>query len=231
MPDQLLERNRDWAERTAEETPEVFDELVGGQSPRFLWVSCSDSRVPANEIVGCHPGDLFVHRNIANRIDHDDLNALSVLQYAVEVLGVPHIVVCGHYQCGGVQAAMEHTDHGLIDNWLRPIKDLYHRHHDELKAVADATERWDRLCELNVANQVQNIGCSTVVQKAWQRGQTLAVHGWVYSLSEGIIHDLEVDIDNPEGVPEIYRLDTPASSPKTPSDGSAAPEPRATNGP
>lgn len=228
MPDQLLERNRDWAERTAEESPEVFDDLVGGQSPRYLWVSCSDSRVPANEIVGCHPGDLFVHRNIANRFDQNDLNALSVLQYAVEVLQVPHIVVCGHYQCGGVQAAMDHTDHGLIDNWLRPIKNLYHRHHEELETVDDAVQRWDRLCELNVANQVQNIGSSTVVQKAWQRGQSVAVHGWVYSLSEGIIHDLEVDIDGPEDVPDIYRLDTPARAPQASSPAEDSAEERPT---
>ncbi|MES3629619.1 MAG: carbonic anhydrase [Longimonas sp.] len=203
MPNELLKRNREWAAR---QEADLFDDLTDGQSPRFLWISCSDSRVPANEIVDCHPGDLFVHRNIANRIDHDDLNGLSVLQYAVEVLQVPHIVVCGHYRCGGVKAAMETTDHGLIDNWLRPIKDCYHRCHSELDALADEQARWDRLCELNVVDQVEGIARTTVVQKAWQRGQNLTIHGWIYHLSGGLIQNLGVEINSPEQVPAIYRI-------------------------
>lgn len=208
MPNELLQRNREWA---AEHEPGFFDDLAHGQSPRFLWISCSDSRVPANEIVECHPGDLFVHRNIANRIDHDDLNGLSVLQYAVEVLQVPHIVVCGHYQCGGVKAAMEHTDHGLIDNWLRPIKRCYHEHHDELDGIADDQARWDRLCELNVIDQVEGIASTTVVQKAWQRGHAITIHGWIYQLANGKIHNLGVEVDSPDQVPAIYRINEPLS--------------------
>jgi carbonic anhydrase len=211
MPEHLLQRNRDWAADAIEANPDFFDEFTEGQSPRFLWISCSDSRVPANEIVQCHPGDLFVHRNIANRIDHDDLNGLSVLQYAVEVLNVPHIVVCGHYQCGGVKAAMEHTDHGLIDNWLRPIKHVYHHHSDELDAIDDEKARWDRLCELNVIDQVLGVAYSTVIQKAWLRGQKVAIHGWIYQLSDGIIRNLDVTVDSPEQVPPIYRASTSAS--------------------
>ncbi len=212
MPERLLQRNRTWAADAIQANPDFFDEFAEGQSPRFLWISCSDSRVPANEIVQCHPGDLFVHRNIANRIDHDDLNGLSVLEYAVEVLNVPHIVICGHYQCGGVQAAMEHTDHGLIDNWLRPIKHVYHRHSDELDAIDDEHARWDRLCELNVVDQVHGVACSTVMQKAWQREQEVAIHGWIYQLSDGIIHNLDVTIDAPEYVPPIYRASPPTTN-------------------
>ncbi len=213
MPERLLKQNREWA---ADHAPGFFDQFTEGQSPRFLWVSCSDSRVPANEIVECHPGDLFVHRNIANRIDHDDLNGLSVLQYAVEVLQVPHVVVCGHYQCGGVKAAMEHTDHGLIDNWLRPIKHLYHRHEDELEALGDERARWDRLCELNVVDQVHGVACTTIVQKAWQRGQDVTIHGWIYELAEGLIHNLDVAIEGPDQVPPIYRIDAPESAAECP---------------
>jgi carbonic anhydrase len=216
MPDRLLARNRAWADRKTTLEPEVFERLADGQSPRFLWISCSDSRVPANDIVDCDPGNLFVHRNIANRIDHDDLNGLSVLQYAVEVLQVPHIVICGHYQCGGVKAAMEPTDHGLLDNWLRPIKHLYHRHQEELEAIDDEKARWDRLCELNVVDQVHGVASSTVVQKAWQRGQDVAVHGWVYHLSEGLIEDLSVTIDTPDQVPAIYRIAPPSPAPSSP---------------
>jgi len=212
MPDRLLERNREWA---AGQTPGFFDKLTSHQAPRFLWVSCSDSRVPASEIVGCEPGDLFVHRNIANRIDQGDLNALSVLQYAVEVLEVPHIVVCGHYGCGGVQAAMKHTEHGLIDNWLRPLKDLYHRHADELEALDNEQDRWDLLCELNVQKQIRDVACSTIVQKAWHRGHELIIHGWIYRLDEGLIRDLDVSIEGPDQVPEIYRSRPVQAVPQT----------------
>lgn len=206
MPNRLLERNQEWADRKSEAKPDLFGRLSEGQSPRFLWISCSDSRVPASQIVDSEPGELFVHRNIANRIDHDDLNGLSVLQYAVEVLQVPHIVVCGHYGCGGVQAAMDHDEHGLIDNWLRPIKHLYNRHASDLEAIEDEDDRWDRMCELNVIDQVHGIACTTVLQKAWQQGQDVTVHGWIYGLSEGHIRDLEVSIDAADQVPDIYRL-------------------------
>lgn len=212
MPDRLLERNREWA---AGQTPGFFEKLTSHQAPRFLWVSCSDSRVPASEIVGCEPGDLFVHRNIANRIDHGDLNALSVLQYAVEVLEVPHIVVCGHYGCGGVRTAMKHTDHGLIDNWLRPIKDLYQQHADELEALDNEQDRWDLLCELNVRKQIRDVACSTIVQKAWQRGHELIIHGWIYRLDEGLIRDLDVSIEGPDQVPKIYRSRSAQAVPQT----------------
>lgn len=205
-PEDLLKQNRAWAERVREQQPDLFEALSEGQAPDYLWISCSDSRVPANQIVDCDPGDLFVHRNIANRIDHDDLNGLSVLQYAVDVLQVPHVIICGHYQCGGVKAAMQHEDHGLIDNWLRPIKHLYARYADELEAIEDTGKRWDRLCELNVVDQVRSVACSTIAQKAWQRGQTLSIHGWIYGLAEGQIEDLEVTISSPDHVPAIYRV-------------------------
>lgn len=205
-PEDLLQQNRAWAERVRAQQPNLFEALANGQAPEYLWISCSDSRVPANQIVDCDPGDLFVHRNIANRIDHDDLNGLSVLQYAVEVLQVPHVVVCGHYQCGGVRAAMQHEDHGLIDNWLRPIKHLYARHAEELEVFDDEAQRWNRLCELNVIDQVHSVACSTIAQKAWQRGQELSVHGWIYGLAEGQIDDLDVTISSPDQVPAIYRV-------------------------
>lgn len=209
-PTDLLEQNRAWATHVEEEQPELFDELVDGQAPDYLWISCSDSRVPASQVVDCNPGDLFVHRNIANRVDHSDLNGLSVLQFAVEVLQVSHVVVCGHYQCGGVRAALGHTDNGLLDNWLRPIKRLCHQRQSELEAIEDEDARWNRLCELNVVDQVHNLAASTVVQKGWQRGQDLAIHGWVYDLADGQIHDLKVDVSSRDEVPRIYQIDPSA---------------------
>lgn len=204
-PAGLLEQNRRWAARVRQQQPDLFEELSEGQTPEYLWIGCSDSRVPPSQVVGCDPGDLFVHRNIANRIDPGDLNGLSVLQYAVEVLRVPHVVVCGHYRCGGVQAAMQHEDYGLIDNWLRPLKHLYARHAEELDALDDEVERWDRLCELNVIDQVRAVACSTIAQQAWRRGQDLTIHGWIYGLADGKIQDLEVSISSPDQVPAIYR--------------------------
>lgn len=209
-PTDLLEQNQAWAARVEREQPDLFDELVDGQAPDYLWISCSDSRVPASQIVDCDPGDLFVHRNIANRIDHSDLNGLSVLQFAVEVLQVSHVVVCGHYQCGGVQAALGHTDNGLLDNWLRPIKRLCHQRQSELEDLEDEDARWNRLCELNVLDQVHNLAASTIVQKGWQRGQDLTIHGWIYDLADGQIHNLDADISSPDEVPRIYQVDASA---------------------
>jgi len=204
----LFENNRRWAERISEERPDFFASLARQQSPDYLWIGCADSRVPANEIVGLMPGELFVHRNVANLVVHTDLNCLSVLQYAVEVLQVGHVIVCGHYGCGGVQAAMGNTGLGLIDNWLLPIKDVYAKHHRELSAIANAEDRLSRFVELNVVAQVNNVCHTTIVQNAWQRGQELAVHGWVYGLSDGLLRDLNICITGKEKLPEIYRMTT-----------------------
>ena len=204
----LFENNRRWAERISEERPDFFASLARQQSPDYLWIGCADSRVPANEIVGLMPGALFVHRNVANLVVHTDLNCLSVLQYAVEVLQVGHVIVCGHYGCGGVQAAMGNTGLGLIDNWLLPIKDVYAKHHRELSAIANAEDRLNRFVELNVVAQVNNVCHTTIVQNAWQRGQELAVHGWVYGLSDGLLRDLNICITGKEKLPEIYRMAT-----------------------
>jgi len=172
--------------------PAFFQRLVAQQSPKYLWIGCSDSRVPANEIVGLAPGELFVHRNVANLVIHTDLNCLAVLQYAVDVLQVEHVIVCGHYGCGGIRAALDEQRLGLIDNWLRHVQDVVKVNVDELAAVADGQARWDRLCELNVLSQVEAVGRTTVVQDAWARGQTLSVHGWIYGLQDGILRDLTV---------------------------------------
>jgi len=204
----LFENNRRWAKRISEERPDFFASLARQQSPDYLWIGCADSRVPANEIVGLMPGELFVHRNVANLVVHTDLNCLSVLQYAVEVLQVGHVIVCGHYGCGGVQAAMDNTGLGLIDNWLLPIKDVYAKHHRELSAIANAEDRLSRFVELNVVAQVNNVCHTTIVQNAWQRGQELAVHGWVYGLSDGLLRDLNICITGKEKLPEIYRMAT-----------------------
>ncbi len=207
MLSDLLANNKRWAKRMEETHPGFFKELAGQQKPEYLWIGCSDSRVPANEIVGLMPGELFVHRNIANMVLHSDLNCFSVLHYAVEVLQVKHIIVCGHYGCGGVKAALGHQDLGLIDNWLRHLKDIGFSYRDVLSAETDPERRVDRLCELNVEQQVQNICHSKVVQRAWQRGQKLAVHGWIYSIEDGVIKDLKVDVDSYRDMPEIYCVD------------------------
>jgi carbonic anhydrase len=189
---QLFEQNRKWAESVKDSNPDFFSELATQQNPDYLWIGCSDSRVPANQIVGMPPGEIFVHRNIANMVVHTDLNCLSVIQYAVEVLKIKHIIVCGHYGCGGIQAAMENRAHGLIDNWLRNIKDVYRYHRQEIDALSSEVEKVSRMCELNVVEQVSNICSTTVVQKAWKSGQDLTVHGWIYSLEDGILKDLDV---------------------------------------
>jgi len=188
----LFENNRKWATRISQSDATFFSKLAQQQSPELLWIGCSDSRVPANEIVGLLPGELFVHRNVANLVIHTDMNCLSVLQYAVEILKIKHIIVCGHYGCGGVKAALESRPHGLIDNWLRPIREVYRKHETDLMRIADEQQRMDRLCELNIIEQVTNVGNTTIVQEAWQRGQTLSVHGWVYGISNGLLKDLGV---------------------------------------
>jgi carbonic anhydrase len=186
----LLASNRAWAERLTREDAGFFARLAAQQAPKYLWIGCSDSRVPANTIVGLQPGEVFVHRNVGNVVVHTDLNCLSVMLFAVEVLRVEHIIVCGHYGCGGVRAALERRDHGLIDNWLRHIGDVHALHRRELDAIPDLSARADRLCELNVAAQVRNVCLTTVVREAWNRGQPLAVHGWIYRIEDGLIRDL-----------------------------------------
>ena len=193
MVDNLIENNRAWAEGKTRGDPSFFRRLVGQQAPKYLWVGCSDSRVPANEIVGLDPGELFVHRNVANLAPPQDANYLSVLQYAVEVLKVRHILVVGHYGCGGIATAVDGERHGLIDHWLHPIREVESEHHSELEAL-DPEARQDRLCELNVIRQVRNVASDVIVQDAWARGQELAVHGWVYSLSNGLVTDLNVTV-------------------------------------
>lgn len=188
----LFDNNREWAEKIAKEKPGFFKQLSEQQAPKYLWIGCSDSRVPANEIINLPPGEVFVHRNVANIVGHTDFNCLSVIQYAVEVLKVQHIIVCGHYGCGGVTAAMESKAHGLIDNWLQHIRDIYRSHNEQLKAIEDPIARKDRLCELNVIEQVANVCNTTIVSNAWESGQKLHVHGWIYRLEDGILRDLDV---------------------------------------
>lgn len=190
----LLDQNKAWAESIKKSDPEFFQTLAKQQSPTFLWIGCSDSRVPATQLVGMVPGEMFVHRNVANVVVHTDFNCLSVMQYAVDVLKVDHIIVCGHHGCGGVKAAMENAQLGLIDNWLRHVQDVIHEH-EELLATVEEDKRLDRLCELNVIEQVSNVGRTTIVQSAWQRGQELVVHGWIYGLEDGLLRDLGVSID------------------------------------
>jgi carbonic anhydrase len=187
----LFDQNRAWAEDILSRNPDFFRKLSQQQLPEYLWIGCADSRVPANEIVGLMPGEIFVHRNVANVVIHSDLNCLSCIQYAVEVLKVKHIIVCGHYGCGGVLAALEHQKLGLIDNWLRHVQDVMQKHTNILAAIAPE-QRLPRLCELNVIEQVFNVTQTTVVRSAWERGQILTVHGWIYSLQDGLIRDLKV---------------------------------------
>jgi carbonic anhydrase len=192
----LFENNRKWASQISQIDPSFFSKLVQQQNPEFLWIGCSDSRVPANEIIGLLPGELFVHRNVANLVIHTDMNCLSVLQYAVEILKIKHIIVCGHYGCGGVRAATESHPHGLIDNWLRHIRDLHKRRSTELSRFTSVEERINRLCELNVIEQVKNVGSTTIVQEAWQRGQMVAIHGWIYAISDGLLKDMDACVSS-----------------------------------
>jgi carbonic anhydrase len=194
-PGDLLARNQDWAAAMTRHDPAFFERLVAQQSPKYLWIGCSDSRVPANEIVGLAPGELFVHRNVANLVLHTDLNCLAVLQYAIDVLQVEHVIVCGHYGCGGIRAALENSRLGLIDNWLRHVQDVALAHADSLDPLATVTERWNRLCELNVQAQVDVVARTTIVQDAWGRGQRLSIHGWIYGLRDGILRELTASQD------------------------------------
>ena len=201
----LLDQNRAWAEGIKASDPEFFPTLARQQTPRYLWIGCSDSRVPETQLVGLAPGEMFVQRNVANLVIHTDFNCLSVMQFAVDVLKVDHIIVCGHHGCGGVKAAMNNLQFGLIDNWLRHVQDVLHTHEALLADVKDEDSRVDRLCELNVIEQVLNVGRTTIVQSAWQRGQGLALHGWIYGLEDGLLRDLGVSIDNAEGLAAAYR--------------------------
>ncbi|KFZ31645.1 carbonate dehydratase [Pseudidiomarina salinarum] len=201
----LLESNKGWAQRQIDLDPEYFKKLVAQQSPEFLWIGCSDSRVPANQVVDMEPGELFVHRNVANQVIQTDFNCLSVVQYAVDSLKVKHILVVGHYGCGGVRAATESCSHGLVDHWLFPIKDIYREHRAELEAL-DSEQALNRLCELNVIEQVGNLAKTTIVQAAWDRGQELTIHGWVYSLEDGIVRNMNVSVSSREALEAIYHF-------------------------
>lgn len=203
----LLENNKKWVNEQNTLDPEFFKELAKGQSPEYLWIGCSDSRVPANQITGTKSGEMFVHRNIANMVVHSDLNLISVLAYAVDVLKVKHIIVCGHYGCGGVIAAMGNKQYGVIDNWLRHIKDVYRYHHKELDAIEDANLRARRLVELNVIEQVHDLSKTGIVQNAWERGQALHIHGWVYDVADGIIKDLNVTFKCTKDLHTVYHLE------------------------
>ena len=202
MLEDLKDNNRNWSRNKTEVDPDFFKRLENQQSPEYLWIGCSDSRVPANEIVGLDPGELFVHRNVANLAPPQDANYLSVLQFAVDVMKVKHIMVVGHYGCGGVQAAVDGVRRGLVDHWLHPIREVAAQNREELEAL-DEKERWDRLCELNVIRQVQNVASDVFVQDAWARGQSLSVHGWVYRLSNGLVNDLGVTVTNPAEAEEL----------------------------
>lgn len=190
----LFDNNQQWAENIKQKEPDFFKHLSEQQNPEYLWIGCSDSRVPANELLGMQPGEVFVHRNIANLVVHTDLNCLSVIQYAVDVLKVKHIIVCGHYGCGGVIASLDDKSHGLIDNWLHHIKDVYRFHKERLNAVTDDTKRLNLLCELNVIEQVANICNTTILKKAWDSGQQITIHAFVYNIHDGILKDLEVSV-------------------------------------
>lgn len=200
----LFENNRAWSREMKARQADFFELLSLQQSPEYLWIGCSDSRLPPNEITGLMPGELFVHRNVANVVVHTDFNCLSVMEYAVEVLQVKHVIVCGHHGCGGVQAALRNLELGLIDNWLRHVRDVYIKHEAPLLGVADESSRWDKLSELNVVEQVHNVCNTTVVQSAWKRGQQLAVHGWVYGLRDGLLRDLQVCTTGEEESDRIY---------------------------
>ena len=191
----LFDNNLQWAEKVKEENPSFFKNLSEQQSPKYLWIGCSDSRVPANSLMGLAPGEVFVHRNIANQVFHTDLNCLSVIQYAVDILKVEHIIVCGHYGCGGVSAALDDDSYGLIDNWLQHIEEIYHFNKQKLDAIEDVNEKANLMCELNVINQVANVSNSTVLKKAWRENQKITVHGFIYKLHDGILKDLEVSVN------------------------------------
>lgn len=203
----LIENNKRWVETKLASDPDFFKKLEKGQQPPILWIGCSDSRVPANEIIGAQPGEVFVHRNIANMVVHSDMNMLSVLDYAVNALKIRHIIVCGHYGCGGIKAAMENQSYGLVDNWIRHIRDVYRLHQKSLEDIQDHKQRFDRFVEYNTREQVLDLAKTSIVQTAWKRGQDLQLHGWVYGVGTGIIKDLEVNMGCNSQLEEFYRLD------------------------
>ncbi|MBF0693626.1 MAG: carbonate dehydratase [Flavobacterium sp.] len=202
----ILENNKQWVEKSLALDPDYFAALAKGQKPPLLWIGCSDSRVPANEIIGAKPGDVFVHRNIANMVIHSDMNMLSVLDYAVNVLHIKHIIVCGHYGCGGVKAAMGNDSLGIIDNWIRHIKNVYRLHQTYLDSIEDEETRFNKFVELNVKEQVFDLAKTSIVQSAWRKGDDLTLHGWAYGLNSGFVTDLEVNISSEKELDEVYRL-------------------------
>jgi len=202
----LLDNNKEWVKSKLDLDPQYFEKLAKGQQPPILWIGCADSRVPANEIIGAQPGEVFVHRNIANMVVHSDMNMLSVVDYAVSVLKVKHVIVCGHYGCGGVKAAMGNQSYGIIDNWIRHIKDVYRHHKKELDAIEDEDSRFDKYVELNVKEQVYDLAKTSIVQTAWINGQELSLHGWVYAIGSGVIQDLGVNVSNDSQLEEVYQL-------------------------
>ncbi|MBN8411240.1 carbonate dehydratase [Halomonas denitrificans] len=204
--DNLLERNRAWADKVCQDDPDFFSRLAQQQSPEYLWIGCSDSRVPANQIIDLPPGEVFVHRNVANLLYHNDMNALSVVQFAVDVLKVRHIMIVGHYNCGGVRAAVTGGENGMVDNWLHSVRELYSMHRPQLEQLP-LDEQVDRMCELNVQSQVKTLCRTKIIQRAWQRGQQLSVHGWVYGLSDGRVTDLECSVHGLDQVAQLYRID------------------------
>jgi carbonic anhydrase len=204
--EKLLEGNKQFVAEALKVDPSYFEMLANGQKPPVLWIGCADSRVPANQITNTNPGEIFVHRNIANMVVHSDMNMLSVLDYAVNVLGVKHIIVCGHYGCGGVIAALGNQQNGLVDNWLRHIKDVYRLHAAELEAITDDKTKANRLVELNVIENVNNLTATSIVQNAWKNGKDLSVHGWVYTLNTGFINDLKVSVTNNNTIDEVFKL-------------------------
>ena len=203
----ILDKNRAWVESKLDLDPDFFNKLAQGQQPPLLWIGCADSRVPANEIIGAKPGEVFVHRNIANMVVHTDMNMLSVLDYAVNVLKVKDVIVCGHYGCGGVKTAMGNASVGLIDNWLRHIKDVYRFNKDELKEIENEQERFDRFVEINAREQVYNLAKTSIVQNAWASGQELHIHGWVYGVGTGLVNDLDVSLNSNDELDQVFQLD------------------------
>jgi carbonic anhydrase len=204
---ELLKRNRTWVAERNKEDPDFFNRLAHSQSPKFLWIGCSDSRVPANQITGTEPGEVFVHRNIANMVVHTDMNLLSVLDYAVNILEVEHVIVCGHYGCGGIRAAMGQKQYGLIDNWLRHIKDVYRMNQDELELIRDPMERENRFTEINVVEQVYDLVKTSIIQNSWEKRNGPFLHGWVYDIRDGLIKDLGVNFHNNSEIPEVFKFE------------------------
>lgn len=205
----IVKNNKEWVESNLAQDPDYFKKLADRQQPPLLWIGCADSRVPANQIIGAEPGDVFVHRNIANMVVHTDMNMLSVLDYAVNVLKIRHVIVCGHYGCGGIEAAMGKQSFGLIDNWIRHIKTIYRLHQKELDKIEDRQQRFDRFVELNVVEQVFDLAKTSIVQNAWKNNQPLHLHGWVYGVGSGIIKDLNVNVSGEDQLDDVYQLDMP----------------------